>query len=68
MSAHAGQYRFGGAPADNNHTRIIGVAIPEGASATYVEVLSAYPSTAKPIDGLDPDDFAVLPIFVLAEQ
>jgi len=55
------QWRFGGAPADTNHTRIIDVAYPAELSPTQEEALSAYPaSTESDMDALGPDDFAQL--------
>ncbi len=56
----AAQWRFGGGPADTNHTRIIDPAwdgIP-----TQEELLSQYPSTTADIASLGPDDFAQLPL------
>lgn len=55
-------YRFGGAPADNNHTRIIDLLIPEGAAVSQEEALGTYPSSASPVDGKGPDDFAIVPL------
>ena len=55
------QWRFGGAPADTNHTRIIDVAYPAEFSPTQEEALSTYPaSTESDMDALGPDDFAQL--------
>ncbi|NLC29752.1 MAG: hypothetical protein GX773_04770, partial [Chloroflexi bacterium] len=62
VSQRAEGYRFGGAPADNNHTRIIDLLLPEGAEMTQEEFLSAYPSSASPVDGKGPDDFAIVPM------
>ncbi len=63
VSQTAEAYRFGGAPADNNHTRIIEVVWPANADISQADILSTYPSTAKPIDGLGMDDFVVIPLF-----
>jgi len=63
VEAAAQQWRFGGAPADRNHTRIIDVAYPDGASPTQEEALSAYPaSQAEDVSTLGPDDLAQLPM------
>ena len=62
VSQRAEGYRFGGAPADNNHTRIIDLLLPEGSEMTQEEFLSAYPSSASPVDGKGPDDFAIVPM------
>jgi hypothetical protein len=57
------QWRFGGAPAGTNHTRIIDVAYPAGFSPTQEEALVAYPSSQEAdMDALGPDDFAQLPL------
>ena len=55
-------YKFGGAPLDNNHTRIIDVALPADYSANQAALLGGYPSSAQPIDGKGPDHFAILPM------
>ncbi|MGQ9841572.1 MAG: glucodextranase DOMON-like domain-containing protein [Anaerolineae bacterium] len=61
VNPKAEQWRFGGAPADTNHTRIIDVALPAGAD--QFQLLSAYrPSQEKNMDALGPDDFAQLPM------
>jgi hypothetical protein len=61
VEASAQQWRFGGAPADTNHTRIIDVAYPEGLTPTQEEGLSDYPpSQEADMDALGPDDFGQL--------
>jgi alpha-amylase/alpha-mannosidase (GH57 family) len=63
VEAAAQQWRFGGAPADTNHTRIIDVAYPEGFTPTQEDALSTYPASKEPnMDKLGPDDFAQLPM------
>ena len=62
ISLKSEAYRFGGAPADNNHTRIIDLLIPEGAEVSQQDALGAYPSSASPVDGKGPDDFAIVPM------
>ncbi|NLC12640.1 MAG: hypothetical protein GX768_01135, partial [Chloroflexi bacterium] len=65
ISQNAEAYRFGGSPADNNHTRIIDLLIPDGAAIDQQTALGTYPSSASPVDGKGPDDFAIVPmIFV----
>jgi hypothetical protein len=57
------QWRFGGAPSDSNHTRIIDVAYPAGFAPTQEKALSTYPpSQESDMDGLLPDDFGQLPL------
>jgi alpha-amylase/alpha-mannosidase (GH57 family) len=59
----AQQWRLGGGPDDTNHTRIIDVAWPAGATPTQEEMLSNYkPSQETNMDLLGPDDFAELPM------
>jgi hypothetical protein len=61
----AKQWRFGGGPADVNHTRIIDLAWPAGAWPTQAEALSDYaPVTDGNVDDLGPDDFAQLTLIV----
>ena len=57
----AEQWRFGGAPADTNHTRIMDVVWPADATPSQEDMLSTYtPSTVTDMDQLGPDDFAQL--------
>jgi hypothetical protein len=59
VQANAEQFRLGGAPDDANHTRIIDVAwATEGEQE---ELLSTYPGSAS-LDGLEPDDFGLVPM------
>ncbi len=63
----AESYRFGGAPLDNNHTRIIDVALPVDFSPDQATLLSTYPSSAQPVDGKGPDDFAIIPLIAVSK-
>jgi len=65
VSQKAEGYRFGGAPADNNHTRIIDLLLPEGAEINQQTALGTYPSSAAPVDGKGPDDFAIVPVILV---
>ena len=59
VQASAEEFRLGGAPADANHTRIIDVAwAVEGEQEA---LLSSYPGAAT-LDGLEPDDFGLVPM------
>ncbi len=61
----AKQWRFGGAPADVNHTRIIDLLWPEGITPTQEDLLNAYlPATELP-ESPTPDDFAQIPMLTL---
>jgi len=63
VEAKSAQWRFGGGPADTNHTRIMDVYLPATAKPTQEELLSKYtPSQEKDMDKLMPDDFAQLPM------
>ena len=65
VESQAAQWRFGGGPADTNHTRIIDLAWPAGATPTQEEMLSAYPpSQEADMDALGPGDFAQVRILV----
>ncbi len=61
VEAQSAQWRFGGAPDDTNHTRIIDVAWPAGRVPTQEESLGTYPpSQAEKMDELAPEDFAIV--------
>jgi len=63
VNAQAEQWRFGGGPADTNHTRIMDIAWPAGRTPTQEEALGRYtPSQEKNMDLLGPEDFAHLPM------
>jgi hypothetical protein len=52
------QWRFGGAPLDVNHTRILDLIFP----TDQVPLLSEYPSSQEDLDILTPDDFPQIPM------
>ncbi len=56
------QYRFGGAPLDINHTRIIDLILEEGVEPGQAALLSDYLSSIDAIGTLSPDDFAQIPM------
>jgi carbohydrate-binding DOMON domain-containing protein len=60
VEPQAAQWRFGGGPADTNHTRIIDLAWPADRTPTQEAMLGTYPASTKPVDQLTPDDFAQL--------
>jgi alpha-amylase/alpha-mannosidase (GH57 family) len=63
VEAQSAQWRFGGAPADTNHTRIIDVFLPASATPMQEELLSTYPASQETdMDKLTADDFAQLPM------
>jgi alpha-amylase/alpha-mannosidase (GH57 family) len=52
------QWKLGGAPSDTNHTRIVDLAWPDGATPAQADMLGSYLSSNNPVDSLNPDDFA----------
>jgi alpha-amylase/alpha-mannosidase (GH57 family) len=59
VEATAQQWRFGGAPADANHTRIIDLAWPAEAVPSQEEMLGVYPPISSgDVGELGPGDFA----------
>ncbi len=60
------QWRFGGAPDDTNHTRIIDLIWPADFTPTQEQILSSYPHSKKSIDSLGPKDFANIPLLTVA--
>ncbi len=58
VNVAAEQYRFGGAPDDANHTRIIDLVWPVDAAGTQEERLSVYTALDALPDDPAPDDFA----------
>lgn len=64
----AEQWRFGGAPSDANHTRIIDVLWPAEAATAQEEFLGAYSSSSEPVGSLDADGLPQVPMIVVAEM
>ncbi len=62
VNVDADQYKFGGAPSDSNHTRILDIALPEGFAPSQAEALANYPSSKEPFSKLSADDFAIIPL------
>lgn len=52
------QWRFGGAKADANHTRVLDMVWPDGDAPTQAEMLGNYPSSNKAMEEMTPEDFA----------
>ena len=67
VSQNAESYKFGGAQLDNNHTRIIDLALPAAYTPDQATVLGTYPSSAAPVDGKGPDDFAIIPLIAVSK-
>lgn len=59
------QYKFGGAPADANHSRLIDLALPAGFEPTQSVSLATYPSSNEPVTQLTADSFAIIPLVTL---
>ncbi|MCL7452940.1 MAG: glycoside hydrolase, partial [Anaerolineae bacterium] len=63
VEAAAQQWRFGGAPDDTNHTRILDLAWPAEATPDQAAFLGTYvPSQETDMDILGPGDFAQVPM------
>jgi carbohydrate-binding DOMON domain-containing protein len=67
VSTTAEQWRFGGGPADANHTRIVDVAWPADAAPTQApptqeDMLSTYPPSQQAPADLAADDMAQIPM------
>jgi alpha-amylase/alpha-mannosidase (GH57 family) len=62
IDAQASQWRFGGAPADTNHTRVIDLVWPEGDAVTQEQILSIYTAKTGSVDTLTASDFARIPM------
>ncbi len=61
----AAQWRFGGAPDDGNHTRIIDMAWPAEATPTQEDMLSNYTSVSGPSGDLKADQFAQIDLLLV---
>lgn len=59
----AEQWRFGGAPVDTNHTRLVDVVYPE--ADIQEALLSDYPASTANVGELGPDDFGQVPVLVV---
>ncbi len=64
VNAASEQWRFGGGPSDTNHTRIIDLAWPEGATPTQEDMLSSYTSSSASLGELKVDDFPQIQMLV----
>jgi len=61
----AAQWKFGGAPDDTNHTRIIDLAWPVEGEGTQEDFLSTYTSSKAAIDTLSEKDMPQIPILMV---
>ena len=62
----ASQWRFGGAPKDTNHTRIIDLFTPKDSSMTQENGLGTYtPTQTVSVTALDADQFGVAPLLTV---
>jgi len=57
VNPNAEQWRFGGARDDANHTRVLDIAWPAGATPTQEEMLSDYSSSDADPQTLGPEEF-----------
>ena len=65
IQATNAQWKFGGAPDDVNHTRIIDLVWSAEDTPTQEEILGTYPSSAGRIETLGADDFAQIPLLLV---
>ena len=63
VNPNAEQWRFGGAPDDTNHTRLLDIAWPADVTPTQEEMLNTYPASDADPQTLGPDDFAQIEMF-----
>lgn len=59
------QWKFGGAPDDANHTRIIDLAWPEGETPAQEDMLSDYSSSSADPGTLTADDYAQIKLLLV---
>lgn len=67
VTAVSEQWRFGGAPGDTNHTRILDVLSPEESSPSQEALLGTYPASQKPPGSWSADDLPQVPMIRLAQ-
>ena len=60
IEAASAQWRFGGAPPDTNHTRIIDLIWPVDQAGTQEAMLSTYPASQQPLGQLTAADFPMI--------
>lgn len=65
IQADTAQWKFGGAPDDVNHTRIIDLAWSAESAGTQEEMLSNYPASAGPVEELSADDFGQIELITI---
>jgi len=64
VEVNSAQWRFGGALADTNHTRIIDIIWPEGLEISQEEMLSTYVSSNAGADQLNADNYGLLNLLI----
>ena len=67
VQASAAQWRLGGAPDDNNHTRIIDLIWAGQDGRTQADILSDYTASSEAEGNLGADDFAQVPLMFSGE-
>jgi len=60
VETQSAQWRFGGAPTDLNHTRVIDIIWPADSDPTQVNMLSNYPPSNLNADQLTADDYGII--------
>jgi hypothetical protein len=64
VEENAAQWRFGGAPADSNHTRVLDMIWPDVGISSQEEMLSIYGSSTASADDLTADDYALIKLLM----
>ncbi len=65
IAGASAQWRFGGAPAGTNATRIIDMAWPAESTPTQEEMLGTFPLSNTKFEDLKPDDFAQIGLLLV---
>ncbi len=65
VEPNSAQWRFGGAPNDLNHTRVIDLIWPAGASTSQEEMLSDYTGSSAAPGELSADDYGVIDLLLI---
>jgi len=67
VSKNAEQWRLGGAPGGNNHTRVVDMVWAQGNTPDQAALLSNFTPNDKPQAELSLEDFALIPMFRLQD-
>ncbi len=68
VEPRASQWRFGGGPADANHTRIVDALLPAAAPRSQETLLATYKGLPEGTEVLGPDDLPVAPMVTIGSN